>query len=179
LQKPLPLVVFVTAFDTHAPAAFEAAALDYLLKPVTASRVGTALDRARQRRLERSALLARQWPDQLPVRIGTRTELVPIPDIDWLEADGDYVRTHVGSRSCLLSESLTSLLARLDPKLFVRIHRARAVNLTRIRALQRGPHGEYIIHLAQGGLLTAGRSYTAALNERFLDRAGQASPPGG
>jgi two-component system, LytTR family, response regulator len=177
LQAPLPMIVFVTAFDRHATAAFETAALDYLLKPVTAMRVRTALSRVRQRRLERSALLERQTGDALPhtdyltVRIGNRTELIPTAQIDWLEADGDYVRAHVGSKPHLVSETLASLLSRLDPHGFLRIHRARAVNLRRIRSLQRGPHGEYIIHLVAGEALAAGRSYTAALNERFATRA--------
>jgi two-component system LytT family response regulator len=176
LQAPLPMIVFVTAFEIHAPAAFDAAALDYLLKPVTATRIGTALGRVRQRRLERNALLERQAnkpplaaprPAFLNVRLGTRMELIPVAEITWLEADGDYVRAHVGSKSHLVSETLASLLARLEPNSFVRIHRARAVNLQRIRSLQRGPHGEYVIHLVQGDPLTAGRSYTAALNTLF------------
>jgi two-component system LytT family response regulator len=176
LQAPLPMIVFVTAFETHAPAAFDAAALDYLLKPVTATRIRTALGRVRQRRLERGALLERQankpplapsWPEFLNVRLGARMELIPIAEITWLEADGDYVRAHVGARSHLVSETLASLLARLDPGTFVRIHRARAVNLRRIRSLQRGRHGEYVIHLVESGPLTAGRSYTAALNRLF------------
>lgn len=173
-SAPPPMVVFVTAFDSHAPAAFDAAALDYLLKPVTATRMRTALDRIRQRRRERNALarpaaapVATPHPQYLNVRLGTRTELIPTQQIDWLGADGDYVRAHVGSRFYLVSESLASLLARLDANLFVRIHRARAVNLARIRSLRRGRHGEYIIHLAEGEALTAGRSFTAALNECF------------
>jgi two-component system, LytTR family, response regulator len=168
--------VFVTAFDVHAPAAFEAAALDYLLKPVTAPRVRTALGRVRQRLLERNALLARlsgissgsaAYAGFISVRLGARLDLVPTPQIDWLEADGDYVRAHVGAKSHLVSESLGALLARLDPGAFVRIHRARAVNVSRIRSLRRGPHGEYLIQLAEGEPLTAGRSYTAELNDRF------------
>jgi two-component system LytT family response regulator len=171
LKPPLPLVVFVTAFDAHAPAAFDAAAIDYLLKPLTAARARIAVERVRQRLRERSAVLGRQSPGHLTARIGSRIELIPISQIDWLEADGDYVRTHVGSQSWLMSETLGSLLERLDPRLFVRIHRARAVNIERVRALQRGEHGEYIIHLLQGASLTAGRSYTMALNERFSTRA--------
>jgi two-component system LytT family response regulator len=175
LQTPRPIIVFVTAFDTHATAAFEAAALDYLLKPVTTTRIRTALARVRQRRLERDALRARRpgdaaiapRTDYLSVRLGTRMELIPTALIDWLEADGDYVRAHVGTKFHLVSETLAALLTRLDPHTFLRIHRARAVNLTRIRSLQRGQHGEYIFHLVQGDPLYAGRSYTAALNERF------------
>jgi two-component system, LytTR family, response regulator len=171
-----PLIVFVTAFDKHAPAAFDAAAVDYLLKPVTAARVRTAVGRIRQRVLERNSLLARPAddpyrspppPEYLGVKLGARVELIPTSQIDWLEADGDYVLAHVGARSHLVSETLTSLLARLHPGTFMRIHRARAVNLARIRTLRRGPHGEYIINLAEGDPITAGRSYTAALNERF------------
>jgi two-component system LytT family response regulator len=170
LTPPRPFIVFVTAFEMHAPAAFDAAAVDYLLKPLTAMRVQTAVQRLRQRLRERDALLASRPAGQLTARRGSRIELIAIPAIDWLEADGDYVRTHVGAKSYLLNETLTALLARLDPDLFVRIHRARAVNVTRIRALQRGEHGEYIIHLLDGRPLSAGRSYTTALNERFSAR---------
>lgn len=105
--------------------------------------------------------------DYLHVRLGNRTQLIPTSEIDWLEADGDYVRAHVGPKSHLVSDTLAALLARLDAKTFVRIHRARAVNVSRIRSLQRGPHGEYIVLLGEGDPLKAGRSFTAALNERF------------
>jgi two-component system LytT family response regulator len=176
LRAPEPMIVFVTAFDSHATAAFEAAAVDYLLKPVTATRIRAALARVRQRSLERGALALRQGGEapgtpghleSFTVRIGNRTELIPAGQIDWLEADGDYVRAHLGSKVHLVSDNLASLLLRLDPQTFLRIHRARAVNLTRVRSWQRGTHGEYIIHLVHGESLTAGRSYTPALNERL------------
>lgn len=190
--KPLPVIVFVTAFDAYATAAFDAAALDYLLKPVTAARFQAALARVRERLRERVAatrepavralLAAHPAADPPPrlerlfVRLGDRTELLPVSEIDWLEADGDYVRVHAGGRSHLLSHTLTDLLAQLDPANFVRIHRAKAVNLRRVRSLQRLPHGEYVFQLAAGTRLTAGRTYTGALNDRFASRPPVAKP---
>ncbi|MGC4075402.1 MAG: LytTR family DNA-binding domain-containing protein [Nibricoccus sp.] len=180
--EPWPMIVFVTAFDTYATDAFDAAAIDYLLKPVTAARFQSALARVRERLREREAarqlpalkaLLAAQPPkppprlDRLLVRLGNRAELLPAAEIDWMEADGDYVNVHAGARSHFLSQSLTALLEQLDPNHFTRIHRAKAVNLARVRSLQRLPHGEYVLTLANGRQLTAGRTYTESLKRLF------------
>ena len=179
---PWPMIVFVTAFDAYATAAFDVAAIDYLMKPVTAARFQSTLQRVRQRLREREAaqqtqvlkaLLAAQ-PEKSPilserllVRLGNRTELLPVTEIDWMESDGDYVRVHTSNRSHLLSQTLTSLLAQLDQLRFARIHRSKAVNLTRVCSIQRLPHGEYVLNLASGQQLTAGRTHTDALSQRF------------
>jgi two-component system LytT family response regulator len=181
-QERWPMIIFVTAFDAYATAAFDAAAIDYLLKPVTAARFQSALARARQRFRERQAvaqlpalkaLLASQPQkppaklERLLVRLGNRTELLPVTEIDWMESDGDYVKVHAGSRSHFLSQTLTAILEQLDQTCFVRVHRSKAVNLARVHSLQRLPHGEYMLKLANGQQLAAGRTYTEPLTRLF------------
>lgn len=175
----MPLTVFATAFDRHALRAFDAHALDYLLKPFERERFAAALRRARahlaraaegalQGRLE--ALLGalappERWASRFTVRVGQRIHVVPAAEVDYVTAEDNYVRLHAGGRSYLLRETLTALAARLDPRTFLRIHRSTIVNLERVAELESLFAGEYVVFLRDGTRLTAGRSYRAALQE--------------
>jgi two-component system LytT family response regulator len=107
------------------------------------------------------------WPEKLAVRRGDHTEFVHVTTIDWIEADGDYVRLHAGGRTHLLSLTLAALLDQLDPVRFVQIHRSRIVSLPRVTSVRRGVHGEYLLHLANGQQLASGRSFTKTLAPLF------------
>ncbi len=177
----MPAVVFVTAFDEYAVKAFEVHAFDYLLKPVDRDRFASTLRRARSRvrgddarslgdRLE--ALLAslgsqRGEPQRLPIRKDGRIFLVKPEDIDWLEADGNHVRVHVGKESHLIRETLSKLEARLPDRTFMRIHRSTLVNIARIREIQPWFQGDYVLLLTDGTRLTSGRSYRDRVRSLF------------
>ena len=177
----MPPVVFVTAYDAFALRAFEVHALDYLLKPFGRDRFEQALDRAR-RHLERQragelatrlmALVedvrpAGGRPDRLMVRSGARVVFVDADQIEWVEAEGNYVRLHAGSESHLVRDTMQSMERRLGPARFARIHRSRIVNLSRVRELRLVANGEYEAVLHAGVRLGVGRLYRDALQERL------------
>jgi two-component system LytT family response regulator len=180
----LPVVIFVTAHDRYALKAFEVHALDYLLKPFDKARFAAALARAKaQVRQGNAAGLSerlqellqgmparRAGPDRLVVKSGGRIYFVPVDDIDWIEAAGNYLRLHVGKDDHLLRESLTALEKKLDPAHFVRIHRSTIVNLARIRELQPAFHGDYVIILNDGTELALSRSCRERLEEALGHR---------
>lgn len=179
----MPVVVFVTAYDQHAIRAFEAQALDYLLKPIDDERFERALERARRRIGERregalgrrlAAVLAeagaaepaavtseRAAPpvDRFLVKKGGRVILVPAEEVDWIEAASDYVRLHVGHESHLLRETMSRMEEQLDPRRFVRIHRSTIVNVERIRELHPHFNREYVVVLRDGTELKLSRGY--------------------
>jgi two-component system, LytTR family, response regulator len=176
-----PAVVFVTAFSEHAIRAFEVNAVDYLLKPFDRERFLQALQRVRDRRAgavdrelgERlTAVLAALTPatsyaERLLVRSDGRIRLVPVGDIDWIEAADNYVRLHAGAERHLLRETMASLETRLDPDRFGRIHRSAMVNLASVRELQPTFNGEYTVFLRSGARLTLSRGYRDALLQRL------------
>ena len=173
----VPAVIFVTAYDQFALRAFEAHALDYLLKPFDDERFGAALQRARERirqqqggNLDRrlQALLENVREDRgylrrLVVPSGHRSIFVRTEQIDWIEAERNYVRLHVGGRAYLLRENLTRIASALDPATFCRIHRSTIVNIDRIQSVESLLHGEYLVALHDGTKLTSGRSYRHSL----------------
>jgi two-component system LytT family response regulator len=173
----MPAVVFVTAFDEYAVAAFEVNAVDYLLKPFDAERVRVAIERARTRlTLQRDSALVERLqalltpreearPDHLVVRSGERYELVPLEAIDWIEAADNHVRLHCGQKRHLLGETLTNLERRLDPRRFLRIHRSRMVNASRIVAAYAVIGGAYELELRGGTRLTTGRQYRTGIHQ--------------
>ncbi len=168
-----PVVVFVTAFDAYAIQAFDANALDYLLKPFDAERFHRAFARARDRLHEPaggpdpaaiSALIAglsrpRQSAERLAIRAEGRVYFVRVADIDWIETASNYVRLHTGKTSHLLREPLSTLETRLDPEQFLRIHRTTVVNVERLRELQPWFSGEFIAILHDGTRLKVSRGY--------------------
>ena len=172
-SEKLPVVIFVTAYDQYAVRAFEVHALDYLLKPFDRERFETALQRAKaQIRRERNgsidqrilALLEElkaesKYLERLVVKTGGRVFFLETEEIDWVEAEGNYVSVHTAKKSYVLRETISNLEAQLDPKKFVRIHRSAIVKIDRIRELQPWTHGEYHIILHNGTQLTLSRNY--------------------
>jgi two-component system LytT family response regulator len=174
----MPAVVFVTAYDQFAVQAFEAHALDYLLKPFSDARFLVAISRARQRILERtthdihglSDAVKRKFPDRLVVRKGNRCVIVEAEDVDWIEACDNYVRLHVGAQQLMMRGSVTSLAERLSPDQFMRIHRSTIVNIKRISRVEPHNQTEFGITLGSGVRLTSSRAYRDTVRA-FLHRA--------
>jgi two-component system LytT family response regulator len=182
-----PYVIFVTAFDKFALQAFDVHALDYLLKPINEERFHAALSRARTvlsstrddslvRRFLQAAADFRQTRagnvtvsaiDRLPVKANGKVMVVRIADIDWIEADHDYVMLHVGDRSLILRETIASVEMRLALSGFVRIHRSALVNADRVRELRPRAKGEFNVVLVDGKQLRLTRNYRAAV-ERLV-----------
>ena len=178
----MPLTIFVTAYDQHAIRAFEAHALDYLLKPYSDERQEGAMARAKQRLKEQSVyqfchrmmrmsraprLQPSRMVDRLVVRSGGTTRFVRVTDIDCIEAAGVYVSLHVGGRTLLHRATLQDLVDRLDPMRFVRVHRSAVVNIESIVQLEAQSHGEFDVLLRHGGRTRVSRTYRAHLEKRL------------
>jgi two-component system LytT family response regulator len=169
----MPAVIFVTAHDQYAIRAFEIAALDYLLKPVTEERFALAFARASNRiRAQPHDETARQVVAMLDaiaspprrltrfaVRSGERTLFVPVDDVDRIEAFQNYVQLHIGETAHLLHVPMNTIEGVLDPERFLRIHRSHIVNVQRISQLWSLAHGQYVIELRSGQRLQTGRTY--------------------
>ncbi|MEW6735606.1 MAG: LytTR family DNA-binding domain-containing protein [Acidobacteriota bacterium] len=180
IEAPLvPLVVFVTAYDQYALRAFEVYALDYLLKPFDRQRFDKALQRAKARiRQERTGKLNEQaialltelkakssYLGRLVIKAGGRVFFIRIEEIDWIAAEGKYVRVYVRKESYLLREAIGTLESQLDPDKFLRIHRSSIVNIDRIKELQPWFNNEYRVILCDGTQLMLSRSCRKRLSE--------------
>jgi two-component system LytT family response regulator len=182
--EAMPLTVFVTAYDQHAVRAFEANALDYLLKPFSDERFEATMTRVRGRIEERSLQeygrrLARmimstageaktpQRLDRLVVKSGDVTRFLRVVEVDWIEAAGVYVTLHAGGKEILYRSALADLAERLDPARFVRVHRSTIVNLESVLQLEPISHGEFDVVLKDGARTRISRSYRAQLEERL------------
>ena len=177
----MPLTVFVTAYDQHAVRAFEANALDYLLKPYSDERQEAAMARARQwlsersvyefgQRMLRLTTRAAQAPrllDRLVVKSGGTTRFVRVADIDCLEAAGVYVSLHIAGKKLLYRAPLHELAQRLDAVRFVRVHRSAVVNIESIVQLEARSHGEFDVVLKHGSRTRVSRTYRAQLEKRL------------
>lgn len=175
----IPAIIFVTAYDQYAVRAFEVYALDYLLKPFDRERFEKALLRAKAHiQNEKSENITERilsaleeikskpvHLERLVIKMNGHVFFVKTDDIDWLEAEGNYVRLHAGKESYLLRDTISALEGQLDPKRFVRVHRSAIVNVDRIQELQAWFHGEYRIILREGVQLTLSRSYREKLHE--------------
>jgi len=187
-SESLPLTVFVTAYDQHAIRAFEANAIDYLLKPFSDERFEATMHRVRSRLKERnlseigmklahmismsSELPApKRWLDRFVVKSGGSTRFLRVTDIEWIEAAGVYVNLHLrpsaGGGHLLYRSQLVELTARLDPARFVRVHRSAIVNLEDIQQLEPISHGEFDVLLKSGARTRISRSYRPHLEERL------------
>ncbi|MBS1785048.1 MAG: response regulator transcription factor [Acidobacteria bacterium] len=168
----MPPTLFITAHDQHALRAFEVHALDYLLKPFDRTRFEEALQRARAwigkatpDRPERiSSLLdevqeSRPPMDRILVRSGDHHLLLKTSDIQWIEAEDNYIRLHVEGTSHLVRMTMTTVLRRLDPARFKRVHRSSIVNLDFVKELRPWFHGDYQVLLQDGTKLTMPRTY--------------------
>ena len=182
-----PLVVFVTAYNQHALQAFEVHAVDYLLKPFDDARFAETLQRVREALRSRETAALNAKVDQLIAQLasGGATEadgafndhilvkssgeifFLKPGEIDWIEAEGDYMKFHVGGKSHLMRETMARLEARLDPKRFVRIHRSTIVNLDRVRKLSPSFVGEYVVVLQDGTKLKLSRGYQDKLQSHL------------
>lgn len=174
----MPLTVFVTAYDQHAIRAFEANALDYLLKPFSDERFEATLARARGRLDEiragelrqnmlRAAAAMPQGLDRLIVKSAGVIHVVRLAEVDWIEGAGVYVNLHVGGRELLYRSALHQLVARLDPHRFIRIHRSAVVNIDSIVRLEPVSHGEFDVFLKDGSQARLSRTYRAGLEQRL------------
>ena len=179
--EQMPLTVFVTAYDQHAIRAFEANALDYLLKPFSDERFEATMARAGIRMDERSvrefgrrilrmlcAAPSRDLPlDRLVVKSAGSTRFVRVADIDWIEAAGVYANLHIGGKELLYRAALNELAERLDPLHFVRVHRSAIVNLESILRLEPISHGEFELILKDGSRSRISRTYRGQLEKRL------------
>lgn len=184
--EAMPWVVFVTAYDRYALQAFEVHAIDYLLKPIDRDRFARTLHLVRQRlrgtpprgpepgRDQLLALLAglkdrTRAADRLAIKVDGRVLLLRTAEIDWLEAEGNYVRLHVGSAQHLFRDTLSALEADLPADRFLRISRSALVNLDAVRELQPLFYGDYCVILRDGTKLTLSRTYRDRV-ERLIER---------
>jgi len=176
----MPLTVFVTAYDQHAIRAFEANALDYLLKPFSDERFETMLARVKRRRddlhlqefgqnVARVIAMQAETPylDRLAVKTDGITKFVRVKDIEWIEAAGVYVTLHSSGKEFLYRASLTDLAQSLDPSRFLRIHRSAIVNIESIVQLEPLSHGEFEVLLKDGSHPRASRTYRTAMEKRL------------
>ena len=178
-----PAVIFVTAYDQYAMRAFDAHAVDYLLKPYDAARLARAIDRAKERvgprRLPREvAALARpagERPHRIVVKDGARVHVIPVAKLDYVEAQDDYAALHSEGKSYLKQQTIGELEALLDEGTFVRIHRSAIVNLERVARIE--PYGKEsrVAILADGTRLPVSKSGYARLLEAMDDSHGKRS----
>ena len=175
----MPAVIFVTAFDRYALKAFEANAVDYLMKPFSGERLHEAVERARAA-IDKSAsknlkaalhaLLhdiqkERAYPEWLLIKKGDRSVFLRIEDIDWIESARNNVRLHVGKDVYVYHETTSGIEARLDPKHFFRIHRSTIVHIERIRDMHPWFNGDYAVTLKDGTRLTLSSTYRERLKD--------------
>jgi two-component system, LytTR family, response regulator len=190
----LPMIVFVTAYDKFAVQAFEARAIDYVLKPVDDARLAATLTHVRELTEQRTAVAERnqlvnllaelrgsgeieggnaaaapQTPNWLPIRNGRETVRVPVEQIEWVDAAGDYLCIHASGNTHILRATMREMENLLDPRLFQRVHRSTIVNLTRVKSLRAHMNGEYFLRLEGGQELKLSRTYRDKV-EYFLKR---------
>ena len=184
----MPATIFVTAFDRFALNAFDLAAVDYLLKPFDDERFAQALRRARRsielqqveqmtsrlmallQQHEESAAPAAEktaWIDRIPVESRGQTRVVPVAKIDYITASGPYAELHVGERTFAVRERMQTLEERLDPSVFVRIHRSVIVRLDRVDVLLHRPGGDYAVRLKDGAELDVSRGRREELERKM------------
>lgn len=164
-----PALVFVTAYDQYALRAFDAGALDYLLKPFDNARFERTLGRAKQKIAQDK--IKPQGLEFLTVRNAAQVTFVKLPEIDWIEAADYYAGVHVGEKVHMLRRSISELEQDLDPALFCRIHRSSIVNLDRVRGLKLNHDGEYDVLLEGGVALRLSRRYRKQLQSRLAERS--------
>ena len=179
LIDPEVAVIFVTAFDQYAIRAFDAQAVDYLLKPFSLERFQKALDRARQRigkkmapatALAAAARAPQQHLQRIVVKDGTRVHIIPVERLDYAEAQDDYVALHSQGKSYLKQQTISSLEATLDPEQFIRIHRSSIVNIERVARIEPYTKDSRMAVLTDGTQLPVSRAgydrLKALLDER-------------
>ena len=172
LAAPLPIIVFVTAYDRYAVRAFAVHAVDYLTKPFNRERFAEALRHAKDHlkrptdERQEGRLLAlleelkgNRHLERFAIKTGEKVLFVRSEDVDSIEAEGNYVRLHVAATSYMLRETINSIESQIDPRVFVRIHRSTIVNINRVKELQLWARGEYRVILDNGSCYTLSRGY--------------------
>lgn len=184
-EEDLPVVVFVTAHDEFALRAFDAHAIDYLLKPVAPDRFRAAIERARAQVAHRRgngrnpdirALLETLaahagYPERFAVRVGHRLLFVRVTSVDWIGAEGNYACLHLGKQSHLIRETMAGLERKLNPRHFLRIHRSTIVNLERVREIQSLSNRSFVLILEDGTRLESSGGYRQQIQD-WIDRSG-------
>jgi two-component system LytT family response regulator len=177
----MPLTVFVTAYDKYTIRAFEANALDYLLKPFSDERWEAALARAKTRhdevnlrefgrgilRMLATRSQVGRYLDRLVVKASGTTRFIRVADIDWIEGAGVYVNLHIAGKELLYRSALSELAGHLDPMRFIRVHRSSIVNIDSILELQPISHGEFELVLKDGHRSRVSRTYREQLEKRL------------
>ena len=183
--KDAPLVIFATAFDQYAVRAFQVSAVDYLLKPLEFDRLQAALDKARttlrlidaeERATELKELVSTlrthredpvdsRYETDIWAPRGSGFERVLVSDINWVEAERDYVHLRTGARSYLLRETMNGIQERLDPEVFMRVHRSALVRIDRIGSIRRPGYGRFSILLTSGEEVPVGRTYVKQIKK--------------
>jgi len=187
--ETMPATIFVTAYERYAVRAFEANAVDYLVKPFSRERFDFALQRAKRRLsaekgtneasaaqvLRALAELRREqdYVQRIPVPIDEHISLIDVAEIDWIEANRNSVRLHAGTVAYDLRETMTALEARLNPRRFVRVHRSAIVNIDRIKAIHPWFNGYHMLVLSTGKELRMSRYQ----HENFLKLSRLGSQP--
>ena len=195
-QDNMPMIIFVTAYDAFAIDAFSANAVDYLLKPIEDDRLAKAVEKVteqvqrklaaieKQRLLEivigltgKSKLAINEWlknpdeqseySDRLAIKDGSSTTFVPVKDIDWVDAAGDYMCVHVQGQTHIMRTTMKELEAQLDPNIFQRVHRSTIVNLQRVDKVSSHINGEFHLTLSCGSSLKMSRSYKEKVKHFF------------
>ncbi len=195
-----PFIVFVTAYDKFAIRAFEAHAVDYLLKPVEAERLGKSIDRAR-RMIDQKTLSAQaedlwglvrelrdgagedlnerlsdllnssgHYEDEFWIKDRGRVTRLDVAKIEWIRAVRDYVCIYVPDRTFLVRETMKALEAKLDPAKFLRVHRSAIINQTKVRELRFTAHGGHLLIMESGEEIRVGRTYSPMISQRFNRR---------
>ncbi|HTA41517.1 MAG TPA: LytTR family DNA-binding domain-containing protein [Bryobacteraceae bacterium] len=172
IEQTQPLIIFTSAYDEYALRAFEVHAFDYLLKPFDRRRFRESIQRARTRLEERSIVPERRpavkTADRVAVRSNGRVVFLKVSDIDWIEASDNYICLHVGKDTHVVRETMNELERRLDPALFIRVHRSAIVNLDRVKELQPWFRGDYRVVLNDGTELTLTKTHRERLESQLL-----------
>lgn len=192
----LPMVIFVTAYDAFAIDAFKIHAIDYLLKPVEEDRLALAINKAKQAKQQQLALGEKQrlmelvvsvtgksaaaiaellgsdenlveHADRLAIKDGSSITFVPVRDIDWIDAAGDYMCVHVQGQTHIMRTTMKELESKLDPSIFQRVHRSTIVNLERVEKVSSHINGEFHLTLSCGSSLKMSRSYKEKVKHFF------------
>jgi len=175
-ETQVPHVIFTTAYDQYAVRAFEVHAVDYLLKPFTSERLRTAIQRVREQSQLRQqapaaanggAASASLYTNRIVFKSRGRILFLPVSDIRWIGAEGNYVRLCTATESHLLRETMARLEERLDPRGFLRVHRSFIVNLQYVKEVRREANGDSVVIMDKGNKVALGRSYRSLLNDQL------------
>lgn len=195
-QDNMPMIIFVTAYDAFAVDAFSANAVDYLLKPIEDERLAKAIEKVTEQVANKQAAVEKQrlleivigltgkskhaidewlqnpdekseYSDRIAIKDGSSTTFVPVRDIDWVDAAGDYMCVHVQGQTHIMRTTMKELEAQLDPNIFQRVHRSTIVNLQRVDKVSSHINGEFHLTLSCGSSLKMSRSYKDKVKHFF------------